>query len=154
LSKHPIDISQLAQEVTEAIGDQLEQHSLAHDFPAEPLIATVDPERIEQVIRNLLDNAIKYSPHGGTITIGGRGDERQLLIWIRDQGVGIPVEDLERIFERFYRVENESIQHVRGAGLGLSVCWGIVEAHSGRIWAESTLGVGSTFYFTLMNEME
>jgi PAS domain S-box-containing protein len=152
LAKQPTDMSQLAQEVTQAMESQLEQHHIVHDFPTEPLVATVDPERIEQVIRNLLDNAIKYSPAGGTITVGGRGDERQLIIWVKDQGIGIPSEDLGRIFERFYRVENQTTQHVRGAGLGLTVCWGIVEAHGGRIWAESTPSVGSTFYFTLMNE--
>jgi two-component system sensor histidine kinase VicK len=113
------------------------------------LVATVDPKRIEQVLRNLLSNAIKYSPEGGTITVQGCGDERQLLVQVSDGGIGIPSEDLERVFERFYRVENEITQSVRGAGLGLSVCRGIVEAHGGHIWVESALGAGSTFYFTL-----
>ncbi len=149
LDKSPTDISQLVREVMEAMEIQLTQHRFVHDFPADPLVATVDPKRIEQVLRNLLSNAIKYSPEGGTITIHGHEDERQLLIWVSDQGVGIPTEDLERVFERFYRVENEITQSVSGAGLGLAVCQGIVEAHGGRIWAESVLGVGSTFYFTL-----
>jgi two-component system sensor histidine kinase VicK len=112
-------------------------------------VATVDPKRIEQVLRNLLSNAIKYSPEGGTITIQGRGEERQLLVRVSDQGIGIPSEDLERVFERFYRVENEITKTVRGVGLGLAVCQGIVKAHGGRIWVESTLGAGSTFSFTL-----
>jgi signal transduction histidine kinase len=109
----------------------------------------VDVRRIEQVLRNLLHNATKYSPDGGTITVRGRGDNGQILVWVSDQGVGIPPQDLERVFERFYRVDNEITQKTRGAGLGLSVCQGIVEAHGGRIWAESVLGEGSTFYFTL-----
>jgi signal transduction histidine kinase len=125
------------------------QYHLVHDFPTASLVAAVDPKRIEQVLRNLLSNAIKYSPDGGTIAVGGRGDDVQLLVWVRDQGMGVPAEHLERVFERFYRVENEVTQRVRGAGLGLAVCRGIVEAHGGRIWAESAFGVGSTFYFSL-----
>jgi two-component system sensor histidine kinase VicK len=112
-------------------------------------MAPVDAKRIEQVLRNLLHNAIKYSPDGGTITVQGRGDESQLLVWVSDQGVGIPAQDLERVFERFYRVENEVTQRTRGAGLGLAVCRGVVEAHGGHIWAESAPGEGSKFYFTL-----
>jgi signal transduction histidine kinase/DNA-binding response OmpR family regulator len=149
MDKHPTDVGQLTREVMEAMEVQLIQHRFVHDFPPDPLVATVDPKRIEQVLRNLLSNAIKYSPEGGTITVQGRGDKRQLLVRVSDQGIGIPSEDLERVFDRFYRVENEITQSVRGAGLGLAVCQGIVEAHSGHIWVESTLGVGSTFYFTL-----
>jgi two-component system sensor histidine kinase VicK len=125
------------------------QHCFVHDFPSKPLVATVDSKRIEQVLRNLLTNAIKYSPEGGHITVQGRGDHRQLLIQVRDEGMGIPPEDLERVFERFYRVENEITQRVGGVGLGLAVCRAIVEAHGGRMWVESSLGVGSTFFFTL-----
>ena len=149
LDKRPTDVGQLAREVMENMEVQPTQHYFVHDFPSDPLVATVDPKHIEQVLRNLLSNAIKYSPEGGTITVQGRGDKRQLLVRVSDQGIGIPAADLERIFERFYRVENEITQSVTGAGLGLAVCRGIVEAHGGRIWAESTIGVGSNFYFTL-----
>jgi PAS domain S-box-containing protein len=151
LDKRPTDFSQLIREVVEAMGTGIQpvQHRFAYDLPADPLVAIVDPEHIEQVLRNLLGNAIKYSPEGGTITVGGSGDEQQTLIWISDEGIGIPDRDLERIFERFYRVENEVTLNVRGAGLGLSVCQSIVEAHGGRIWAESAPGEGSTFYFSL-----
>jgi PAS domain S-box-containing protein len=156
LDKRPTDVSQLIRGVMEAMGTSIQpvQHRLAHDLPGDRLVATVDPKHIEQVLRNLLGNAIKYSPQGGTITVGGRGDERQILIWVSDEGIGIPAPDLERIFERFYRVENEVTMNVRGAGLGLSVCRGIVEAHGGRIWAESIPGEGSTFYFALPNDGE
>jgi K+-sensing histidine kinase KdpD len=153
LDKRPTNVSQLAREVIESMkletDVQLTQHQFVHDFPSEPLVATVDPKRIEQVLRNLLSNAIKYSPEGGTISVQGRGDDMQRLIQVSDQGMGIPSEDLERVFERFYRVENEITQAVSGAGLGLAVCRGIVEAHGGRIWVESSVDVGSTFYFTL-----
>jgi PAS domain S-box-containing protein len=151
LDKRPTDFGQLIREVIEAMGTSVQpvQHRFAYNLPADPLVAIVDPKHIEQVLRNLLGNAIKYSPEGGMVTIGGRGDGRQILIWVSDEGMGIPTQDLERIFERFYRVENEVTMNVRGAGLGLSVCRGIVEAHGGRIWAESALGEGSTFYFAL-----
>ncbi|MFZ5917734.1 MAG: response regulator [Chloroflexota bacterium] len=149
LDRRPTDLGRLASEVLAAMEIQRVGHEFVYDFPTEPLMATVDPKRIEQLLRNLLSNAIKYSPEGGTITVQGRGDRRQLMVRVSDEGVGIPTQDLVRVFERFYRVENEVTQRVRGAGLGLSVCKGIVEAHGGSIWVESTLGVGSTFYFTL-----
>ena len=156
LDRRPTDVGRLIKGVMEAMGTSIQpiQHRFAHDIPADPLIAAVDPKHIEQVLRNLLGNAIKYSPEGGTITAGGRGDERQLLIWVSDEGIGIAPRDLEKIFERFYRVESEVTMNVRGAGLGLPVCRGIVEAHGGRIWAESIPGEGSTFYFALPNDGE
>jgi PAS domain S-box-containing protein len=152
LDKRPMDIAQLARDVVQTMQVDIQpvQHNLVQDFPPTLPMAIADSKYIEQVLRNLLSNAIKYSPEGGTITVGGRDDEMQLLVWVSDQGAGIPQKDLERVFERFYRIENEITRNVRGAGLGLAVCRGIVEAHGGRIWAESILGVGSTFYFTLM----
>ncbi len=154
LDKRPTDITQLTQDVVRAMQMDIQpiQHVLVHDLPSTPLMAVADSKYIEQVLRNLLSNAIKYSPQGGTITVGGRDDEMQLLIWVSDHGIGIPQQDLARVFERFYRVENEVTRNVRGAGLGLAVCRGIIEAHGGRIWAESTPGAGSTFYFTLTRE--
>jgi K+-sensing histidine kinase KdpD len=149
LDKRPTDAGQLARKVLGVMEIQFAQHQLVYDFPPEPLVAMVDPKCIEQVLRNLLSNAVKYSPNGGTITVQGRKDEGRLLIQVSDQGIGIPEEDLDKVFERFYRVENEITQNIRGVGLGLPVCRGIVEAHGGRIWAESTLGVGSVFSFTL-----
>jgi len=125
------------------------QHQLAGVLPIEPLVTTADSKRIEQVLRNLLDNAIKYSPQGGTITLQAYQDEAQIVFSIKDEGIGIPAEERERIFERFHRVENEVTRRMRGAGLGLAVCRGIVEAHGGRIWVDSQAGAGSTFCFTL-----
>ncbi len=151
LEKRPADMGQLAQEVIEDMQMDIQpaQHRFIHDFPPPSCIANVDPKRIEQVLRNLLSNAIKYSPQGGDIVVSGRGDKRQILLWVSDQGIGIDTEDLDRVFDRFYRVEHQATRHVRGAGLGLSVCRSIVEAHGGRIWAESVPGEGSSFYFTL-----
>jgi K+-sensing histidine kinase KdpD len=155
LDRQATDLGKLARRVMDSMQIQLQGHRFAHDFPAEPIVASVDPERIEQILRNLLSNAIKYSPEGGEIAVHGRWDAKHMaLIWVSDQGSGIPAEDLPRVFERFYRVENESTERVRGAGLGLAVCKSLVEAHGGHIWAESKLGEGSTFSFTLPVETE
>jgi signal transduction histidine kinase len=153
LDRRPTNVSQLVKEIVASMNAEIEmqpvRYHLVYDFPSEPLVAPMDVRRVEQVLRNLLHNATKYSPDGGTITVQGRGDKEQILVWVSDQGMGIPPQDLERVFERFYRIDNEITQTTRGAGLGLSVCKGIVEAHGGRIWAESVLGKGSTFYFAL-----
>ena len=155
LNRQPTNMSQLLKDIIGVMNVKLEpgvqaaQHYIAHDFPSEPLMASVDAKRIEQVMRNLLHNAAKYSPDGGTITVWGRGDTEQILIWVSDQGVGIPHQDLDQVFERFYRVNNKITQKTRGVGLGLFICKNIVEAHGGRIWTESALGKGSTFYFTI-----
>jgi signal transduction histidine kinase len=152
LDRRPTDVRQLAKEIVQATKIQTTQHHLALDLPAYPLMAHVDARRIEQVLRNLLSNAIKYSPEGGTITVQARGDDDQILIGVSDEGIGIPPRDLDRVFERFYRVDNEVTQRVGGAGLGLAVCQGIVKAHGGHMWVESVLGEGSAFYFTLRDQ--
>ena len=109
----------------------------------------MDARSIEQVMRNLVDNAVKYSPAGGTITIQSYREGAQVWVAVSDEGIGIQSKDLDRIFERFYRVDSEVGRRAGGVGLGLAVCQSVVEAHGGRIWAESTLGEGSTFRFTL-----
>jgi two-component system sensor histidine kinase VicK len=119
------------------------------DSPLQPLMANVDPKHVEQILRNLLTNAIKYSPDGGTITIEVEQNKKELIVQFKDQGIGIPAADLKKIFERFYRVDNDITRDVSGAGLGLAISRELVEAHGGRMWAESEWGTGSTFYFTL-----
>jgi two-component system phosphate regulon sensor histidine kinase PhoR len=99
---------------------------------------------------NLLDNAIKYTPEGGRITISAiENNSEEIQFSVGDNGIGIPKEDLPRIFERFYRVDKGRSQELGGTGLGLSIVKHLVQAHGGRIWVESRLGEGSTFYFTL-----
>jgi K+-sensing histidine kinase KdpD len=149
LSKQSTDLGQLARNVAEAMAVHLTGHDLVFDLPERPLTALVDARRMEQVLRNLLSNASKYAPAGGTITIHGSRNRYQVLVGVSDEGIGISPEHLESIFERFFRVDNEVTRQVSGAGLGLAVCQGIVKAHGGRIWAESTPGAGSTFYFSL-----
>ena len=148
LDVRPTDLGKLSRQVVDSMHTQLAGFQVVQDFPGEPIITAIDPRRMEQVLRNLLGNAIKYSPAGGTITVRARGDKRQRLLQISDEGIGIPPGELENIFQRFYRVENEVSQKVGGVGLGLAVCRGIVQAHGGRIWAESELGQGSTFCLT------
>jgi signal transduction histidine kinase/response regulator of citrate/malate metabolism len=159
LQRQPTNMGQLAQHImddlrhTFAMEQRLDEtkstYHLVCDFPQPPLELMIDPQQIEQVLRNLLANAIKYMPGGGTITIQGQRDGRQILVSVHDEGIGIPAQDLERIFERFYRVDNDITWRTSGVGLGLALCRGIIAAHGGHIWAESQLGEGSTFYFTL-----
>jgi PAS domain S-box-containing protein len=113
-----------------------------------PLVQA-DGMRMDQVFTNLLSNALKFTDPGGRITAMARVQGSSLLVEIRDSGKGIPPEHLERVFERFYRVPLPDGERVEGTGLGLSICKAIVEEHGGRIWAESVVGKGSTFSFTL-----
>ncbi|MBI4506880.1 MAG: PAS domain-containing protein [Chloroflexi bacterium] len=119
------------------------------DFPAGFPPALADPWRVEQVLRNLVENAVKYSPSGAHITVSGRWCDADVVVWVRDEGIGIPVEQRERIFERFHQVDGALTRSRPGTGLGLAICQGIVEAHGGRIWVESEVGHGSTFFFSL-----
>jgi signal transduction histidine kinase/putative methionine-R-sulfoxide reductase with GAF domain len=108
-----------------------------------------DPRRVRQVLRNLVENAVKYSPAGGPIVVSVEAHSDALQIGVTDRGIGIQPEYLDRVFDRFYQVDSASTRKVGGSGLGLSICKAIVEAHKGRIWVESQVGMGSSFYFTL-----
>lgn len=109
----------------------------------------IDSQRLEQVLVNLIHNAVKFTHAGGEVVLGAEAGPGEVRFAVRDTGIGIPVEDVPRIFERFYRVDKSRTGS--GTGLGLSIAKHIVEAHGGRIWAESTEGRGSTFYFTIPN---
>jgi signal transduction histidine kinase len=115
---------------------------VAPDLPA----VWVDRERLQQVLENLIGNAITFTRAGGAITVGATPLGRELRCWIADTGAGIAAEEVPRVFDRFYQARRPG-RH--GAGLGLAIAKGIVEAHGGRIWVESTPGRGSTFSFTL-----
>src|SRR5205807_1021797 len=109
-----------------------------------------DPNRLAQVLGNLVDNAIKYGGARGTVTIGGRSTSPQEVeIFVRDDGPGIPPESIERVFERFYRVDKARSREQGGTGLGLSIVKHIIQNHGGRIWASSEPGRGATFFFNL-----
>jgi GGDEF domain-containing protein len=111
-----------------------------------------DREKVEQILTNLLGNAIKFTPEGGEIIVSTKPldvQERKLAISVRDTGVGIPEDQLEKIFEKFHQVEGSLHRSVTGTGLGLAITKGLVEANYGEIWVESVIGTGSTFTFTL-----
>lgn len=109
----------------------------------------VDRERIGQVLRNLLANALAYTPSGGRITITAEQREGQIAVSVRDTGAGIPPEHLPYVFDRFYRADRARARQTGGAGLGLAIVKQLVQAHGGTVAAESTPGQGSTFTFTL-----
>jgi two-component system phosphate regulon sensor histidine kinase PhoR len=114
------------------------------------LTATADANRLEQVLANLVDNAIKYGRTQGTVTVGGRrADDGKIEIFVQDDGPGIPPESLERVFERFYRVDKARSREQGGTGLGLSIVKHIVQNHGGKVWVKSELGKGAAFFFTL-----
>jgi len=125
------------------------KHSLHLDAPDALPRVYMDSARIKQVLTNLLSNALKFSPQGGRITVGAKLEEDMVKVWIADQGIGIPAEALPNLFHKFFRVNNADTRSIGGTGLGLALVKEIVKAHRGRIWAESLVGVGSTFFFTL-----
>jgi signal transduction histidine kinase len=119
------------------------------DLPEHLPPCRIDAQRINQVLHNLIDNAIAYTPRGGTITIAARRIDQQVEISVSDTGKGIPEKDLPNIFERFYRVDRSRTRATGGSGLGLTISKGLVEAHGGKIEVESTKDKGSTFRFTI-----
>jgi K+-sensing histidine kinase KdpD len=144
-----VDLNRLARSRARTFQGQTTEHLLLVEMPSEPLLAQVDEREVDQVFTNLLGNAIRYSPDGGTIRIGGRREGDRILLSVADGGAGILPDEQKRIFDRFYRGESELVRRVGGVGLGLAVCKGIVESYGGRIWVDSTPGLGSTFHFTL-----
>ena len=163
LSRWVLSLGQLVRELTAQLNRSLDQsrHRLLLDVGERLPPVYADRDRLRQVLGNLLSNAIKYSPGGGEIVLHAEvlrtpppgapplPPEPAMLISVRDPGIGIPPEELPRIFERFYRVDNSNTRKIGGTGLGLAITQALVELHGGRIWVESTPGLGSTFFFTL-----
>jgi signal transduction histidine kinase len=119
------------------------------NFPHKLPPVRADHDCLRQVLTNLLSNAIKFSPKGGLITVEATVEEPYMRVSVRDQGLGIPREALPRLFSKFFRVDNHETRSIGGTGLGLALIKKIIEAHGGRVWAESEVGSGSTFFFTL-----
>jgi len=119
------------------------------DYLNEPILVEIDQDKITQVLDNIISNALKYSPSGGTITVKLVVFHDSLEVKISDQGVGIPKQNIHRIFDRFYRVDKARARNIGGTGLGLAIAKEMVEAHNGHIWATSIEGKGTTIHFTL-----
>jgi two-component system sensor histidine kinase KdpD len=147
LSLQPCDIQDVIGSALNSLSSRLGRRQVQVDLAPDLPLITLDFVLINQVIINLLDNAVKYSPETEPIVIRAlqRGDAFQ--VEIEDHGPGIPGEDLDRIFEKFYRVKR--FENVVGTGLGLSICKGIIEVHGGKIWAENRLGGGMRMAFRL-----
>ncbi|MFA5078938.1 MAG: ATP-binding protein, partial [Dehalococcoidia bacterium] len=145
----PVRLQRLAAKAADDIGRRYSKHEVLVDFAEDFPLVDADPDRILQVLRQLLDNAAKYSPGGGLIVLQGRIVDDKAVISVSDEGVGITPEDLSHLFDRFFRARSNSGAEIIGTGLGLPISRTIVEAHGGRIWAESQLGQGSKFCFNL-----
>ncbi len=129
--------------------DEEKKYDLVRDYPITSVWIEIDTDKMTQVIDNILNNAIKYSPDGGKITVTMKTTDDQMILSISDQGLGIPKQDLPRIFDRFYRVDRARSRAQGGTGLGLSIAKEIIKQHNGFIWAKSEYGKGSTFTIVL-----
>lgn len=170
LTSHPVvlELGEFLEQLTSDLHMVAEKKGLFMEFVSEGANTTInatrsvnrersirplyyvyaDPDRLREVITNLFDNAVKYTDEG-RISIGLTGDEQVVQCFIRDTGAGIPAEDLPHLFQKFYRVDNSATRTVGGTGLGLFISRKIIELYNGRIWAESQVGKGSTFYINL-----
>lgn len=149
LRKEPVQLPALADKVARRLQAVTSLHTFEFDFQSDFPSVLADPELIEEVLVNLVENAIKYSPKGSKVGISGRSAGKMVKVTVSDEGIGIPAAELPHIFKRFHRLDNSSAQRTRGIGLGLYICKSIVEAHGGTIEASSQPGRGSQFTFSL-----
>ncbi len=154
LLRQPYDLADLVKRGVAAVRPAAEAKKLAVlvDIPPRPVVADIDPERIGQVLRNLLSNAIAYTPEGGNVSVTLTEEGEQLQVSVTDTGPGIPPEALPYVFERFYRVDKSRTRATGGAGLGLTIAKRLVELHGGAIEVQSEPGKGSCFTFTVPRE--
>ncbi|SFG82075.1 two-component system, OmpR family, phosphate regulon sensor histidine kinase PhoR [Desulfotomaculum arcticum] len=152
IKTNPVDINEIVRDTAAKLHGQIDSSGLELKLalPGQPVVAEVNSDMIDQVLINLIDNAIKYTYAGGRIEVEVSEDDRNIVVRVRDNGIGIPAADLDRIFERFYRVDKTRSRAMGGTGLGLSIVKHIVDLHGGTVGVHSTPGVGSEFYFTLL----
>jgi signal transduction histidine kinase len=149
LHVEPISIENAIQNTIEQVRQQSLTCQFVIDLPKRLPLVPADQLRVERILYNLLQNAVKYSAQGGDIKVFARPGKKHLVVGVSDQGIGISTEDQAKLFGPFQRLEDSRLDGVKGIGLGLLVCRRLVEAHGGRIWVESEPGQGSTFFFTL-----
>jgi two-component system, OmpR family, phosphate regulon sensor histidine kinase PhoR len=150
LNLQPMELRPLVEKVFSDLKPPADNKNIALINSLPDLIATADVNRLEQVVANLVDNAIKYGLAEGRVTVGGRKTEDgKIEMFVQDDGPGIPTEALDRVFERFYRVDKARSREQGGTGLGLSIVKHIVQNHGGKVWVKSEPGHGATFFFTL-----
>jgi PAS domain S-box-containing protein len=145
-----VDLAGMAGNIIEKLQATTTKHTFALDFPPDFPSIQGDYERLQEVLTNLIGNAIKYSPEGGLIKLGGIiGENNTVRLYVSDEGIGISPGDQELIFERFHRVDNRLTRQTPGTGLGLFLVKAVIEAHAGRVWVESAPGQGSIFWIEL-----
>jgi len=157
LKMEAIPLRDFIDDVVEFVKEPAEKKkvSLSRSEIPSSLAVQADRDYLEQILINLLDNAVKYTPEGGKVIVSAiEKDSKEIQFSVEDNGIGIPKEDLSRIFERFYRVDKGRSKELGGTGLGLSIVKHLVQAHGGRVWVESQIGKGSTFYLTLPKRRE
>jgi PAS domain S-box-containing protein len=148
MNKERFDMAQLMVEIEEEFLTSIKSHKIVF-APVETVYVWADFDKIGQVVNNLVTNAIKYSPYGSTIHVSCVTRENKAVVCVADEGEGISQENLPRLFERYFRIENKAYENISGFGIGLYLCAEIINRHDGKIWGESELGTGSQFYFTL-----
>jgi len=142
-------VARIIQDTVKEIERRSSRHQFILEIPKKLPAVFADRLRLERILHNLIDNAMKYSPQGGEVRVSVKSEEEHLIIAVSDQGIGISLSNQAKLFGSFQRLEESKLDGVRGLGLGLLVCRRLVEAHGGRIWVESELGKGSTFFFTV-----
>ena len=147
----PVQLLEVIERSAETTLLKASQKQITLEVDVPPDLPTVrgDASLLRDVLQNLIDNAIQYTPAGGRIQVSATVGAREVVISVADTGIGIPLADQERIFERFYRVDAARSREAGGTGLGLSIAKHIVEAHGGRLWVESEVGRGSKFFFSV-----
>ncbi len=151
LNYRPEDLNLIIKNTVHNLSGQIKSKNLKVNFnlPEKDMVASVDRDIVEQVLVNLVDNAVKYTPRGGEITVLVEEKENFVVIRVRDTGIGIPPEDIDRVFERFYRVDKTRSREQGGTGLGLSIVRHLVDIHGGTVGVNSKIGQGTEFFFTL-----
>ena len=149
LDPRPLDLGTVVERILSPFRAMAATHTLRAKLPGSLPVVWGDPDKVEQILTNLVGNAIKYSPGGGEVLVTVEHDGDSVQVSVRDQGIGMSPRDMGQLFEKFYRVDRDEVRRAGGTGLGLYITKRLVEMHGGRLWAESWPGVGSVFSFTL-----